>query len=115
MSKENVIQFDKIVKIIEREETDLPEPTMNVINSDSGKPYCPHAEINLFIHQRQVQCRKCQKVINPIDFIFTLAREESNHISQIRWLRYELKSIEKTKVDLERQITNLKSQKRKYQ
>lgn len=111
---EKIVQFDKIVKIIEREETDIPEPSMNIVDTDYGKPYCPHDEINLFIHQRQVQCRNCRQVIDPIDFIFRLAREESNHISQIRWLRHELKNIEKQKSDLERQVGNLKAQKRKY-
>lgn len=114
--EENVIQFDKIVKVIERHETDMPEPTMEVISSwDEGhKQYCPHEQVLLFLHHRLLKCKKCNQVLDPFEFIKKLANEESNHIGQIKYLRHELKWKEKEKADLERQITNLKSQKRKY-
>lgn len=109
--EDKIVSFDKIVKVIEREETDMPEPSLNVI--EEHRKYCAHEHVNLFVHHRILVCRDCDATIDPYDFVFKLAREGNNHISTIKWLRYELKNIQKQKEELEKDIRNLKAQKRR--
>lgn len=107
-----VIQFDNIVNIIEREETNEPEPTMVLIREDNRK-YCPHNHLNIFVHHRFVKCKDCGATLDAFEALRTLAQEENNMISEIKYLFYELKHRKEEKEKLEKEIKNLKAQKRK--
>jgi len=61
------------------------------------------------MEQRLIQCRKCERFVDAFDVLLALSRDED-------WLlfaRDEQLKLRREKHDLEREIKNLKAQKRR--
>jgi len=109
-----VLPFDKskIIRVYEREETTIPEPNLTVV--EEHKKFCPHNHLNIFKHHRQIFCKDCGAKLEAFEVLIHFTTEENYTLNQISWLEYELKQKQEEKEKLQREITNLKAQKRKY-
>jgi len=78
MDKENVISL-----------TDRP---MWYVKEKADK-YCVHKLIEVDQDERQIRCRTCNAIVDPIDYIVSLATEEKNYFSHIRFLKEEIQRL----------------------
>lgn len=102
---------DKVINVITREETMVPEPCFVIVREE--KKYCPHAHLNIFQHHRRVFCKDCGATLDAFEALLSMANKDNQCISEMRWRQYELKTITEEKMKLENEIRNLKAQKRK--
>lgn len=105
------IAQDKIVNVIDREDTTTPEPCFKIVQEN--KKYCPHGHLNIFKHHRQVFCTDCGEKIEAFDALVSMASKDNNCISEMRWRQIELKRLNEEKEELENDIKNLKAKKRR--
>lgn len=77
--------------------------------------FCNHLGVEIDEDAHVVTCTKCGKVIDPFTFLNEIAKNERVE----KWHYDELKEIIKRlrieHADLERQVTNLKAQKRRLE
>ncbi|MER2492333.1 hypothetical protein [Catenovulum sediminis] len=69
---------------------------------------CMHSAVFVVEHSRNLECRKCGKVIDPFDFLLKEAQKQQNTIFDIRGLISE-------KEKLSQEVEGLKSEKRNIQ
>lgn len=112
MSDSKIIDLDNVINVIEREDTDYPEPQLVVMRED--RPYCPHNHLNIFKHHRKIYCKDCGAKLDPFDAILSFSSKGNSVLSNIKWLNIELKQKQQEKENLIREITNLKAQKRNH-
>ncbi|OCA55157.1 hypothetical protein [Photorhabdus namnaonensis] len=69
--------------------------------------FCFHSGIYVNEAERQIRCKKCNQVLDPFDYLLSIAKKETKLISDIKWLREEEKqrrqNIEKL-IQIERNI-----------
>lgn len=111
MSDNPVIPLNNIVHVVPKEDLQLPE--MAVVIEEQRGPYCPHEQIKVWPFYRVVECLKCKQRLDPFDYLLRLGQEERNLQSNIYWLRREVKQLNEEKEQLKKQVTMLKSQRRK--
>lgn len=107
---DKVVPLNNIVTVIPKEDLEVPELTIAI---EEPKGYCGHENVRVYPFYRRVNCRECQAVIDPFDWIMKLGQEERNLHSNLYWLKREIKNLQEDKKRLQKDITNLKAQKRK--
>lgn len=111
MNDKPVIALDNIIRVIPKEELELPE--MAIVIEEKPGPYCPHEQVKAFPFYRILQCVRCGKQLEPFDYILHLGNKERNLQSNLRILHYEVKHKKEEKEKLENEIKKLKAEKRK--
>jgi hypothetical protein len=77
------------------------------------KRYCPHDVVMVDQEERMVRCEQCNSVIEPFDYVVSLANNEGKHWWNLKELERQIKLLTETKGRLEKDVINLKSQKRR--
>lgn len=102
---------EKIINVIEREETETPEPSFKIVQED--KKFCPHSHLNIFKHHRLIYCTDCGAKLEAFDAILSMAGKDNQCIHEMKWRKVELRRLNEEKGKLENEIKNLKAQKRR--
>ncbi|EGN4669281.1 hypothetical protein ISC94_003547 [Escherichia coli] len=78
---------------------DDPRNQVNFLYEPSKKPYCHHAFVRVDEKERQVRCKICGAVVEPFDWMLSVAKRETRLADNVRLLRQEeqerRKNIEK--------------------
>ncbi|EEV5627058.1 hypothetical protein CTR46_005062 [Escherichia coli] len=86
---------------------DDPRNQVNFLYKPSEKPYCHHASVRVDEKERQVRCKICGAVVEPFDWMLSVAKRETRLADDVRLLRQEeqerRKNIEKL-IQIERNV-----------
>lgn len=74
---------------------------------------CRHMQTEIDTHSRMVVCTACNKVIDPYDYMLNLALTERTERWQFREIKALRNKLQSEVEELQRQVTNLKAQKRR--
>lgn len=78
---------------------DDPRNQVNFLYEPSERPYCHHASVRVDEKERQVRCKICGAVVEPFDWMLSVAKRETRLADDVRLLRQEererRKNIEK--------------------
>ncbi|MED0056229.1 ead/Ea22-like family protein [Escherichia marmotae] len=78
---------------------DDPRNQVNFLYEPSERPYCHHASVRVDEKERQVRCKNCGAVVEPFDWMLSVAKRETRLADDVRLLRQEeqerRKNIEK--------------------
>ncbi|EKK2478883.1 TPA: hypothetical protein GF147_01300 [Escherichia coli] len=78
---------------------DEPRDKVNFLYEPSERPYCHHASVRVDEKERQVRCKICGAVVEPFDWMLSVAKRETRLADDVRLLRQEererRKNIEK--------------------
>ncbi|EPT6254833.1 DUF1133 family protein [Escherichia coli] len=78
---------------------DDPRNQVNFLYEPSERPYCHHASVRVDEKERQVRCKICGAVVEPFDWMLSVAKRETRLADDVRHLRQEererRKNIEK--------------------
>jgi hypothetical protein len=99
------------VEVMPKEDYEAPE--LKIAVSDDRHKFCAHEHIKLYEHHRLVQCSDCGATLDPFEHLLTVGKKESGQLSHLTWLRYHVKHLEQDAETLKREISKLKSQKKK--
>ncbi|EFO1089280.1 hypothetical protein ABVX95_000945 [Escherichia coli] len=86
---------------------DAPRNQVNFLYKPSEKPYCHHASVRVDEKERQVRCKICGAVVEPFDWMLSVAKRETRLADDVKQLRQEererRKNIEKL-IQIERNV-----------
>ncbi|TNP85899.1 hypothetical protein FIC03_23270 [Escherichia coli] len=86
---------------------DDPRNQVNFLYKPSEKPYCHHASVRVDEKERQVRCKICGAVVEPFDWMLSVAKRETRLADDVKQLRQEererRKNIEKL-IQIERNV-----------
>ncbi|NGI67705.1 hypothetical protein G5687_25435 [Escherichia coli] len=86
---------------------DDPRNQVNFLYEPSEKPYCHHASVRVDEKERQVRCKICGAVVEPFDWMLSVAKRETRLADDVKQLRQEererRKNIEKL-IQIERNV-----------
>ncbi|WP_063103430.1 hypothetical protein [Escherichia coli] len=86
---------------------DDPRDKVNFLYGPSERPYCHHASVRVDEKERQVRCKICGAVVEPFDWMLSMAKRETRLANDVRLLRQEeqerRKNIEKL-IQIERNV-----------
>lgn len=105
------INLDNIVRVITYIEDSIPAPQLQV--APGPKPYCKHEHINIYKYHRTIYCKDCGATLDAFDWVLAMGKQEEMQFSNLKWLEWELKRKREEMERLEKDIKNLKAQKRK--
>lgn len=78
---------------------DDPRNQVNFLYEPSERPYCHHASVRVDEKERQVRCKICGAVVEPFDWMLSVAKRETRLADDVKLLRQEeqerRKNIEK--------------------
>ncbi|EEQ2187686.1 hypothetical protein G5664_25560 [Escherichia coli] len=90
-------ELSNIVLFPEKE--DDPRNQVNFLYEPSERTYCHHASVRVDEKERQVRCKICCAVVEPFDWMLSVAKRETRLADDVRLLRQEererRKNIEK--------------------
>jgi hypothetical protein len=75
--------------------------------------HCSHKYVEVDIDERELRCQTCKSVVEPFDFILSMAYEERNQQWTQKELKRQIESLKDEKQRLEKDVNNLKAQKRR--
>lgn len=105
------IDLNKVVRVIDPEEYELPE--LQLVVAAGPVKYCSHDQVEIWEHHRLVKCRRCGQTLDAFDFLVQKGKQENCHFSNLKWLKQEIKNMQENKETLKKEIANLKAQRRK--
>ena len=86
---------------------DDPRNQVNFLYEPSERPYCHHASVRVDEKERQVRCKICGAVVEPFDWMLSVAKRETRLADDVKQLRQEererRKNIEKL-IQIERNV-----------
>ncbi|EEZ8845461.1 ead/Ea22-like family protein (plasmid) [Escherichia coli] len=86
---------------------DDPRNQVNFLYEPSERPYCHHASVRVDEKERQVRCKICGAVVEPFDWMLSVAKRETRLADDVRILRQEererRRNIEKL-IQIERNV-----------
>lgn len=86
---------------------DDPRNQVNFLYEPSEKPYCHHASVRVDEKERHVRCKICGAVVEPFDWMLSVAKRETRLADNVKQLRQEererRKNIEKL-IQIERNV-----------
>ncbi|EOO5922292.1 hypothetical protein QPL35_16835 [Escherichia coli] len=68
---------------------DDPRNQVNFLYEPSERPYCHHASVRVDEKERQVRCKICGAVVEPFDWMFSVAKRETRLADDVKLLRLE--------------------------
>ncbi|SQD05029.1 putative bacteriophage protein [Escherichia coli] len=68
---------------------DDPRNQVNFLYEPSERPYCHHASVRVDEKERQVRCKICGAVVEPFDWMLSVAKRETRLADDVRLLRQE--------------------------
>ena len=68
---------------------DDPRNQVNFLYEPSERPYCHHASVRVDEKERQVRCKICGAVVEPFDWMLSVAKRETRLADDVRHLRQE--------------------------
>lgn len=68
---------------------DDPRNQVNFLYEPSERPYCHHASVRVDEKERQVRCKICGAVVEPFDWMLSVAKRETGLADDVRLLRQE--------------------------
>lgn len=106
MPGENLPVKPKVASVTENDGKAFPQPKeddprdqVNFLYEPSERPYCHHASVRVDEKERQVRCKICGAVVEPFDWMLSVAKRETRLADDVRLLRQEeqerRKNIEK--------------------
>ena len=98
----------RIIQI--KEEGNGMKPTLLI--KGSKRRYCTHPYIDIDLDEREVRCQDCNAVLEPFEWILSLAYQERNQISALRELRKSVEELQQQKEQLQKEVNDLKAKKR---
>ncbi|GAB5125742.1 hypothetical protein ECPV1252_50550 [Escherichia coli] len=66
---------------------DDPRNQVNFLYEPSERPYCHHASVRVDEKERQVRCKICGAVVEPFDWMLSVAKRETRLADDVRLLR----------------------------
>lgn len=75
--------------------------------------YCSHRRVQVDEHQRELTCQECEAVLDPFEFILSVAREERMHFWNKKEVQDSIKQLSEERERLQKDVNNLKSQKKR--
>ena len=97
----------KIINLSDRKDGNLS------LTPRENKPYCSHTHIEVVETDRLLQCTDCGSLLDPFDWLFSLAKKERYLKWQMDDLKKNIEEAHKQKADLDRDINNLKAKRRR--
>jgi hypothetical protein len=107
-----VIKIRPDVEVMPKEDYESPELKAVIVKEDHSK-FCPHEHIRIFEHHRLVQCSDCGASLDPFDYILSVGRQEGNKLSEMTWLKYQIKNLTEERDVIKKEISKLRSQAKK--
>jgi hypothetical protein len=74
---------------------------------------CLHKYVEVDIDEHELRCTQCDARIDPFEFVLSLAHEERNQIWTLKELKKQVEIFKKEKDQLQKDVANLKAQKRR--
>ncbi|CAD5748584.1 putative bacteriophage protein [Escherichia coli] len=68
---------------------DDPRNQVNFLYEPSERPYCHHASVRVDEKERQVRCKICGAVVEPFDWMLSVAKRETRLADDVKLLRQE--------------------------
>jgi ribosomal protein S27E len=99
---------------MDKKTTDINEQPARVFSIKHKKSGCLHKTVTLDMESRQVICDQCERMIDPFDFLFSNAVEESSALACFMHLLREKQKLEAEVSRLKKQKVFLTSQKSKH-
>ncbi|CTT77473.1 putative bacteriophage protein [Escherichia coli] len=65
---------------------DDPRNQVNFLYEPSERPYCHHASVRVDEKERQVRCKICGAVVEPFDWMLSVAKRETRLADDVRIL-----------------------------
>ncbi len=65
---------------------DDPRNQVNFLYEPSERPYCHHASVRVDEKERQVRCKICGAVVEPFDWMLSVAKRETRLADDVRLL-----------------------------
>lgn len=66
---------------------DDPRNQVNFLYEPSERPYCHHASVRVDEKERQVRCKICGAVVEPFDWMLSVAKRETRLADDVKLLR----------------------------
>lgn len=73
-----------------------------------GRGHCLHDRTTVYENARELVCRDCGAVLDPVDFLVRLARVRAHEVSRVQRLRAEERRLLERVDDLKREERNAK-------
>jgi SMC interacting uncharacterized protein involved in chromosome segregation len=96
-------------KIVEFRPSDMEVALKPRDYSDRLKDCVKCKDVWLDEHKRELECRRCGKILDPIKFLWDTAREAENWMGSIERLKVEFRQKSDELTDLKRQISNARA------
>lgn len=84
----------------------FPSEKLKLIKSD----FCKCQSILVDEQERIVRCQRCNKVLDPFDYLYGQAKDQGNIIGWIKHLHIQRSKLHTEIEDLKRERKNLKAQ-----
>lgn len=68
---------------------------------------CTCQQVHVIEHTRMLECQKCQRVIDPFDFLWQQAQKQQRSVFDIRCTQDEVQRLKAEIADLKREKRNL--------
>lgn len=103
-NSDNVLSFTKRFD----SNSDIKE-MRNVVEAEKKAGHCRHERVVIDEHRRMLNCRLCGQVIDPFDWVMSIAKKETRLDWELRKLRTEITSHREGLENLKREEANCKS------
>ena len=70
---------------------DEPRDLTNFLYEQADRPFCHHSLVRVNEKDREVRCRACGAVVDPFDWMLSVARKETQLADNVKALRQEEK------------------------
>lgn len=68
---------------------DEPRDATNFLYEESGRPFCRHSLVTVGEKDREVRCRACGAIVDPFDWMLSVAKKETQLADGVKSLRQE--------------------------
>lgn len=89
MTTETEDELSNVLVFPAREESE--KSSLPFLPEGTGKRFCPHDIVWVNEQDRQVRCRRCEFVLDPFDYMLSVAKKETQLADTVKYLRQEEK------------------------
>lgn len=107
MDETPIIPIKPDVQYMPPENYEPPELKI-VVAPDPVTKFCSHDQIKIFPHHRLIQCSNCGITLDPFDYLLAVGKKEGNQLSNITYLKHQVKRLQDEEARLKKSIIYLK-------
>ena len=112
MDKTPIIKLKPDVEYMSPENYEPPELKIIVTEKEPIK-FCPHDQIKIHPHHRVIHCSNCNATLDPFDHLLRVGLMEGNTLTNITWLKHQVKRLQEEEEKLKKSIAQLRKELKK--